>query len=82
VSRGSVSIFGIDAKYFSRYDWGMEDKRERGRPQGKQYVATKSLKLREADVRRLARLAEKMDRDQSWVIREAVRLLAVREGVE
>jgi hypothetical protein len=72
VSRGSVSIFGIDAKYFSRYDWGMEDKRERGRPQGKQYVATKSLKLREADV----------DRDQSWVIREAVRLLAVREGVE
>jgi predicted transcriptional regulator len=57
-------------------------KRPRGRPEGRTYPHTKSLKLREVDKRRLERLAEKLDRDESAVIRYAVEQLAKREGVE
>lgn len=61
----------------------MEKKTTRiGRPPGRVYVQTKSVKLREEDKRRLRALAAKLDRDESSVIREAVRLLAKREGVE
>ena len=58
------------------------EKRRPGRPEGRAYPHSKTLKLRDADVQRLDRLAGKLDRDASWVIREAVRRMAVAEGVE
>jgi predicted transcriptional regulator len=60
----------------------MADTSTRGRPEGKTYPHTKSLKLRAIDVQRLEKLSVKMDRDQSWVIRRAIEELAQREGVD
>jgi hypothetical protein len=77
--------FGVDVKYFPCYPISMEtteEKRPRGRPSGQVYPYTKSLKLREEDQQRLRGLARKLDRDASWVIREAVRRMAEQEGVK
>ncbi len=59
----------------------MSESTRRGRPPGLRYTRSKSLKLREEDLLRLMGLAAKMDRDQSWVIREAVARMAKQEGV-
>jgi predicted transcriptional regulator len=59
----------------------MSERGERGRPVGRRYPRMKSVKLREIDAERLERLAEKLDRDQSWVIRHAIEALAKREKV-
>lgn len=59
----------------------MEEK-PKGRPKGKTYPHVRSIKLREEDMRRLRALAQKLDRDQSWVIRQAVLEMAKREKVE
>lgn len=53
-----------------------------GRPEGRAYPYMKSLKLREVDMVRLRALAVKLDRDMSWVIREAVERMAKQEGVK
>ena len=60
----------------------MTETPKRGRPQGQRYPYTKSLKLREVDVKRLERLAQKLDRDHSAVIRRAIEVLAEQEGID
>jgi predicted transcriptional regulator len=58
------------------------EKRPPGRPQGRVYVRTKTVKLRQSDVDRLEALAKDYDRDQSWVIRHAIERLMEERGLE
>jgi predicted transcriptional regulator len=53
----------------------------RGRPAGRVLTRHLGLRVRDIDLVRLQRLAEKMDREQSWIVRRAIEEMAQREGV-
>ena len=59
-----------------------EEKRGPGRPSGRAWSYKTSLYLPEEEARLLERLAKKLDRSHNWTMREALRELAKREGVE
>lgn len=60
----------------------MTEPKDRGRPRGRTYPHSVHVRLREADLRRLAALTKRLELDQSNVIRIAIREKAEREGVE
>jgi predicted transcriptional regulator len=59
-----------------------QPEKRKGRPPGSRYTSIRSLKLRDVDSNRLQKLSEKLDRDQSAVIRHAIERLAQAEGLE
>jgi len=54
---------------------------QRGRPAGRMMTRHLGLRVRDLDLVRLQRLAEKLDREQSWIVRRAIEEMAQREGV-
>ncbi len=53
-----------------------------GRPPGKEFPHYKGIRMKDEDVRRLEALSQKLEQPEAEVVREALRELARREGVE
>jgi hypothetical protein len=57
----------------------MAEKRDRGRPKGRQFTVSKHLRLQEDDARDLAFLVERWRSNESETIRRAIREAAQKE---
>lgn len=57
-------------------------KRERGRPKGSAYSGIKGIRMRATDFERLRALSAEMELPETMVIRQALREMAQRRGME
>lgn len=57
-------------------------KRAKGRPEGRAYPHVRAIRLSDRDHERVTRLALKLELPEVAIIRQAIRELAQREGLE